>query len=211
MTISYPLAFPSTSRGGVATIRLSMQSAVGKSESPFTFQQQIQQHFGAKWAADIGLAPMKRAEAETWISFLLKLKGMYGTFLMGPGPYGAAPLGTPTGTPVLDGTHAVRAEVISLRGMTPSAADNFRESDYIQLGTGASSRLHRILEVVDADGSGEAANIAIYPHLRAAYSDGASVVSSSPVGLFRLATNLTDWSVDVASAYGINFTATEVI
>ena len=210
MTISYPLAFPSTSRGGVAEITFSIESVVGRSESPFTFQQQIQQHSGARWAANISLAPMARSNAETWIAFLISLKGMFGTFTMGPGSTGASPLGTPTGTPLLNGAHAVRAETISLKGMTPSAADNFRASDYIQLGTGADTHLHRILEVVNADGSGNAADIAIYPHLRAAYPDGTAIIHASPVGLWRLASNVTEWNIDTAEFYGINFRAVEV-
>lgn len=211
MTISYPLAFPATTRGGVASMSVSMESAVGRSESPFTFQQQVQQHGGARWRADVSLSAMTRGDAETWVAFLLSLKGMFGTFTMGPGPHATAPLGTPTGTPVLDGIHAVRAEVINLKGMTFSATDNFRSSDWIQLGSDTAPNLHRILEVVDADGAGEAAGIAIYPHIRSAQADAAAVKHASPLGLWRLATNVTEWNVDVAMFYGISFSAVEVL
>jgi hypothetical protein len=81
MTISYPLNTPTNI--GIANITLSAENAVAISQSPFTYQQQVVAHPGQRWAASISLPPMKRQDAESWVAFLLSLKGQVGTFLLG--------------------------------------------------------------------------------------------------------------------------------
>jgi hypothetical protein len=51
----------------------------------------------------------------------------------------------------------------------------------------------------------------IWPRLRESPADNAVVVTTSTVGLFRLASNDTEWSVDEASIYGLTFGAVEAI
>lgn len=60
--------------------------------------------------------------------------------------------------------------------------------DYLQLGSGASSRLHKVITPAVADGNGEAV-LDIWPALRASYADGAAVTLDSPRGVWRLASN----------------------
>ncbi len=57
MTISYPLALPSTD---IAKIKLVANNIVGISQSPFTAAQQVYKYSGQYWEADITLPPMKR-------------------------------------------------------------------------------------------------------------------------------------------------------
>ena len=80
MAISYPLALPTNI--GMASIELRAKNTVAVSMSPFTYKQQTQSYDGEMWEADISLPPMNRDDAETWISFLMSLKGMSGTFLL---------------------------------------------------------------------------------------------------------------------------------
>jgi hypothetical protein len=77
--------------------------------------------------------------------------------------------------------------------------------DYIQLGTGSSSKLHQVLLDQDGDGSLE-----IWPSLRSDYTSE-TVITSSPKGVFRLKENVTSWSINNASFYGISFEAVEAI
>ena len=68
--------------------------------------------------AEIQLPPMTRAEGEQWVSFLIKLKGMQGTFLLGD-PAGATPRGsaaTTAGTPVVNGAGQV-GDDLSISGL----------------------------------------------------------------------------------------------
>ena len=91
MTISYPLALPTHT--GFAQIELRATNAVAYARSPFTFAGQAFAYPGQMWQADITLPPMKRADAEQWVAWLLSLRGQLGTFLLGD-PNGAAPRGT---------------------------------------------------------------------------------------------------------------------
>jgi hypothetical protein len=77
--------------------------------------------------------------------------------------------------------------------------------DYVQIGSGANARLHRLLE--DRSGSGTAE---IWPALRAAYSS-ASATLANPQGVFRLSAPATEWSINNNNAYGLSFSAVEVL
>ena len=80
MAISYPAALPTHT--GIAQIELRAINAVAYSASPFTFAGQAHAYPGQMWTADITLPPMNRSTAETWIAFLLSLRGQFGTFLL---------------------------------------------------------------------------------------------------------------------------------
>ena len=51
----------------------------------------------------------------------------------------------------------------------------------------------------------------IWPFIRPAPSDNASVVVTNTVGQFRLASNEQNWNINEASIYGITFGAVEAI
>ena len=80
-----------------------------------------------------------------------------------------------------------------------------KAGDYIQLGSGSSSKLHQVL--VDQTGDG---SLEIWPDLREDYTD-ATVTYNNAKGVFRLATNITSWSINNSSTYGISFDAIEVL
>jgi hypothetical protein len=206
MAISYPLALPTTT--GIAKIRLSANSVVGISMSPFTAKQQVYKYTGQYWEAEISLPPMKRSDAEYWISFLLKLNGSYGTFLLGD-PNGATARGVATGTPLVNGASQTGNELVT-DGWTTSTTGILKAGDYIQLGTGASAKLHKVLDDVNSDSSGNA-TITIWPDLRSAPSDNAAIVVSGAKGVFRLSANQSDWDVNEASIYGMTFPAREAL
>ena len=206
MAISYPLALPVTT--GIAKIRIAANNTVGVSVSPFTAKQQVYKYTGQFWEAEISLPPMKRSDAEYWISFLLKLNGSYGTFLLGD-PNGATARGVATGTPLVKGASQTGSELIT-DGWTPDTTGILKAGDYIQLGTGDSSRLHKILDDVDSNSSGEA-TLTLWPDLRSAPADNAAIVVSGAKGVFRLSTNQQDWNVNEASVYGMTFPAREAL
>lgn len=206
MAISYPLALPTTT--GIAKIRISANNVVGVSQSPFTSKQQVYKFSGQFWEAEISLPPMKRADAEYWISFLLKLNGSYGTFLLGD-PNGATARGVATGTPLVKGASQTGSELIT-DGWTTSTTGILKAGDYIQLGSGSAAKLHKVLDDVDSNSSGEA-TLTLWPDLRSAPSDNAAIIVSGAKGLFRLSTNQQDWDVNEASIYGMTFPAREAL
>ena len=194
MPLSYPLATPTTI--GIESIELRAVNAVAVSQSPFTFKQQVISHGGQKWEASVNITSVHRDKAAQWKAMLVGLKGQTGTFLLGDPDY-ATPQGTVSSC-VASGSAGDDAVSVVMTG-------TLKAGDYIQLGTGASSKLHQVLLDQDGDGSLE-----IWPSLRTNYSNQ-SVVFNSPKGVFRLATNMTSWSINNASIYGISFEAVEAV
>ncbi len=194
MAISYPLALPTHT--GIASIELRAINTVAYSRSPFTLKGQAHAYAGEAWEADISLPPMKRADAEQWIAFLMSLRGQFGTFLLND-PSATTTRGTATSA-TITGSVGDRSVSVTMTG-------TLKAGDYFSLGTGTSTRLYKALQ--DQSGSG---TLEIWPALRAAASSSTADLTSAS-GTFRLASNQQSWSVNEASIYGITFGAFEAI
>lgn len=194
MAITYPVNTPTNI--GIATITLMAESAVSISSSPFTYQQQVVAHPGQRWAASISLPPMRRQDAEAWVGFLLSLYGQVGTFLLSD-PNCPAPRGTATSA-TLTGTAGSTSPTITMTG-------TLLAGDYISLGSGATARLHKVVQ--DRSGTGV---IEIWPALRQSYTS-ATVDLTEAKGRFRLKENITQWNINEASSYGITFDCVEAL
>jgi len=196
MTISYPLAQPTTI--GIEQIELRAVNAVAISSSPFTYKQQIVSHEGQRWEASVTIPSVRRDLAGAWKAMLVALKGPTGTFYLGDPDY-ATPRGTVSACTL---TGSVGDETV-----TVSMTGSLLAGDYIQLGstTDGTAKLHQVLQ--DRSGSG---SLEIWPKLRNTYSNS-TVTFNNPKGVFRLKDNVTSWSINNASVYGISFEAVESI
>ena len=194
MAISYPLSLPTNI--GMASIELRAKNTVAVSSSPFTYKQTVYAYDGQMWEADVTLPPMNRDDAESWISFLMSLKGRFGTFLLND-PSATSVRGTATSA-TITGSAGDSSVTVTMTG-------TLKAGDYIQLGAASDATLHKVL--VDKSGSG---TLEIWPKLRKARSSVSADLTSAS-GVFRLASNETAWSVNDASFYGISFGATEVV
>jgi len=199
MTISYPRSLPSHT--GIASIELRAINAVAYSQSPFTFSGQAHAYQGQTWQADVTLPPMKYEDAEQWVAFLLSLRGQYGTFLLGD-PLRTSLRGTATGCTIAGspGDNTVSATVAS--------GETLLAGDYIQLNTGTSATLHKVMQ--DYTGTGSATDLEIWPSLRTTQVSTSAVLTNT-VGKFRLSSNEQAWSINEASFYGISFGAMEAL
>lgn len=194
MAISYPLSTPSTI--GIESITLRAINAVATSQSPFTYKQQIVSHGGQRWEASITIPAVRRDTAADWKAFLVALKGQQGTFLLSDPDY-ATPRGDVSAC-TLTGSTGDDSVAVTMTG-------TLKAGDYIQLGSASTAKLHQVL--VDQTGNG---TLEIWPGLRADYTS-ASVTFNNAKGVFRLATNVSEWSINNSSAYGITFDAVEAI
>jgi hypothetical protein len=209
MAESYPLALPTVT--GIAQVRLIARDVVAISASPFTFTQQTFRHQGQRWEADISLPPLARADADVWASFLLRLRGQHGTFLLGD-PSAATPRGSASitpGTPLVNGASQTGDE-LDIDGLPNSVNGYLKAGDYIQLGSAASATLHKVLEDVNSNASGEA-TLNLWPGVKTAPSNNAAITVINAKGVFRLAANETSWDINNASIYGITFGAVQAI
>ena len=194
MALSYPLATPTSI--GIESIELRAVNAVATSQSPFTYKQQIISHGGQKWEASVNIPSVHRDKAAQWKALLVGLKGPVGTFLLGDPDY-ATPQGTVSSC-TLTGSAGDETVTVVMTG-------TLLAGDYIQLGSGSSAKHHQVLLDQDGDGSLE-----IWPALRSDYTSE-TVIFNAPKGVFRLATNISSWSINNASTYGISFEAVEAL
>lgn len=209
MPITYPLALPAVS--APRSVTLEPLTVVAHQVSPFTLQGQAQVHQGMRWQGRIELPPMRRADAETWLAWLLALNGQEGTFLLGAADIHSdyALLGSGAGAPAVDGAGQT-GRTLNSKGWTPSAAGVLRAGDYIGLGSGASARLYKVLQDVNADGAGKAA-ISIWPRLRESPADGANIETAAPKLVCRLAANQAAWTIDAMRVLQTGFTFQEAL
>jgi hypothetical protein len=194
MAISYPLTPPAAIR--IARITLSGTSAVSRNVSPFTFNVQQYNWTGSTISGQVECPPMVRADAEELLGFLLM--AARGTFYFRDYA-NPTTRGTMTGSVTLSGAHAANTTTITVTG----GAGSWAVGDWIQLGATTSAKLHKITQV------NSATSYEVFPLLRTAYSGGNAVVYSSAVGVFRLAQPSTEWSIDLANIYGVNFSIIE--
>lgn len=209
MAETYPLSFPTQT--GVARVEITATDVVSINQSPFTLSQQVVRHAGARWSAMIAIPPVKREDSEYWNAFLLRLRGQFGTFLLGD-PNAATPRGSAAsaaGTPVVNGASQT-GNNLNIDGLPASATGYLKAGDYIQLGSATSARLYKVLEDVNSNASGEA-TLNLWPDLRSSPADGATVVVSNAKGLFRLESNDATWSINNAGFYSISFSAVEAL
>ncbi len=204
MAINYPLSLPASNQQ--VSITLKKRSVVAVTESPFTLEQQTQVHQGQAWMGSMILPKMNHADVEMWNAFFFKLNGREGTFLLGD-PKLATPRGaaknTPSDTLLVNGASQT-GNSIDIDGATINVTDYFLEGDYFQLGTGATSRLHKILNDVSSNGSGEL-TLDIWPKLRSSPANNAAVTFINTVGRFRLAVNDYEWRADRGTVWGFKF------
>lgn len=201
MAITYPITLPNHE---FASIEWRSTNANIVSQSPFTYKQQIVSHGGQRWEATVTLPPMDRASAAAWKAALTSLKGSLGTMLLGDPNY-STPRGTlrtsPSNPAQLSGT---KGDTFATIAMTDDT-ETLLAGDYIQIGSDADAELYQILEDITGDGTVE-----VFPDLRSTYSSEPFQTDDTR-GVFRLANNVTSWSIDNASIYGISFDVVEAI
>jgi hypothetical protein len=242
MTISEPLDFPAF---GMTRITLRARSAIARTESPFSFKQQVQSHPGRLWLAEIEVPPLlNQREGGEFEAFLLAADGGRRRFLLGD-PARAYAEGSAVltlqedelladngstlladdGSPLLmdqaigslsvgdvqvDGNQAARSETLSLRNLHPSKADIFLPGDLIQIASGLDARLHKVLTKTASNEAGDA-TVDVWPPLRAAHADGTPVTLVNAKGVFRLASNVSEWQIEAPTVYGFTLQAREEI
>ncbi|TAK45266.1 MAG: hypothetical protein EPO27_10630 [Betaproteobacteria bacterium] len=191
---------------GAAEIVITPNVAGGVSSSPFTGEQQVYMHPGEWWMIELRLGAMNRADAEEWLGALLGLNGPEGTFLAGD-PLGAAPRGTWTGSPLVNGASQT-GKTLAIDGMAAGATG--KRGDWFQLGSGSSTRLHKLTADFTANGSGEA-TIDFWPRLRASPANNDPLTIANALGIWRLATRGVPWTLRDVQIGGIVIPGMEVL
>ena len=191
-----------------AKITLSAQHQTARTTSPFSYHSQVFVHSGQRWMADVDLPLQTRADAEAWLAILMELAGGAGEIHLGD-PAGAVPRGTANGTPLVDGASQT-GQQLDTKGWTPSQTGVLLAGDYIEIGSGTSRRLYKIVADADADGTG-LATLKIWPRLRESPSDGAAISTSDTRGTFEIPPQDFGWQWQPPTLTSLKFHAVEAI
>lgn len=202
MTILYPIECPTTLRP--SSVKWSTTTAISISQSPTTFQTTKYEYDGEAWVIEVSYPPLKREEAAPFFAFLAALRGQNGTFLFGDTLL-AASLGTPGGTPQVNGASQTGSKVLVTDGWTPSTkvlkAGDFFAIDF---------KIYMVLADVTSNGSGQA-NIDVFPRVRT-HADNSPIDYDDARGTFRL---LNDSQAIVTAGpsklFDISFQAAEAL
>lgn len=204
MPITYPITFPTSF--GFSSFTYGLDHAIGVAESEFTFEQQVQEHQGTAWEISGSLDLLTRAQAEEYNAFIASLAGRKGTFLLTI-PGSETPRGVVTGAPLVNGGSQTGND-LNIDGLALSTTNVFRAGDFIQLGTGLSSRLHKVVSDVNSNGSGQA-TLTLVPKIVIAPADNLAVTYTNPKGVFRMKSNMMTVDIRPPNMQSISFSARE--
>lgn len=203
---SYPLDFPTSLT--VNSLRITPMNAVARSMSKFSFSEQVYDFGGEAWGIEGSMPLMEKSTADAYMSFILKLKGRRGTFLFPLPTTISSASGAWGGTPLVDGGSQT-GNTLDIKGLPINTTGVAKDGDYINLGTGSNTRLYRVLEDADSDGSGNA-TITIWPALRTSPADNDAVIYQNVKVLLRLNDDVPI-DIDVNKHYFIAFKAMEAL
>ena len=208
MAISYPLSLPTSI--GIAQIELRATNAVAVSRSPFTYSTQVHAYSGQSWQADVTLPSIRRDLAEEWVAWLISLKGQLGTFYLGD-PNAVTPRGSARNTDTILVNGATSSgNTLAIDDAPASQTGYLKAGDYMQVGTGTSRQLFKVLADVDTNSSGQA-TVDIWPDIRTTIANNSAVTVENTKGVFRLSSNEQGFSINEPSFYGISFGAMEAL
>lgn len=195
MTLSYPRTIPASlvSIQKVSWRPLNVNSI---STSPFSLVSQVYTYNVGMWMAECTLPQMSRDAAESWIGFLLSLRGLQGSFLLWD-PANAEIRGTATSA-TLSADNGTDYGTVTMTG-TLLAGDMF------QLGSGSSATLHKVVA-----GKTNSGTLTFWPPVRRDVINE-SLVLSKACGVFQLSSNVLEWDVSAISGYGVTFAVQEKI
>jgi hypothetical protein len=195
MAITYPLTPPSPFN--LSRLSLTGVSATSRNTSPFTLQTQQYNWPGQAWLGSVDCPPMKRADAEEIVAFLLKAQR--GTFYF-------QDYANPLNRGGVTGNLAVASATANGTTLGISGASGqFAVGDWLQISTS----LYKVVE------STSSSSVDVFPALRKSYAGGTSIIygrtgnAARAQGVFRLASPSTEWSIGEASIYGVGFAIIE--
>jgi hypothetical protein len=207
MPITYPITLPTD----FVSMEISFvgENVVGVWVSPQSLQSQFYEFPGKRWRCNIKVPPLKTVDAaERVVGAFLSLNGRLGSFYLNDTSKRVAS-GVATGAPQVSGIQTAGSMDLNTKGWTPGVNQILKAGDWVQVGIGASMRLHKVLADANSNGTGNA-TLSVWPRLRSAYADGTLIITTNASGVFTMDNDFT-WSIDLARTYGIAIAATELV
>jgi hypothetical protein len=154
----------------------------------------------ARWRMSITSHPaMTQADAVIWESLVLRLRGGINHLAIGD-PVRKVPRGTMRGTLTLSAQAAAGETTLSITGGAGQASKTLLAGDWLQVGTGLSAQLFKVVTDATANGSG-VISVTVEPPVRATFASSTAVAWSSPIAHFK-AVGAPQWSYAEAQTQG---------
>jgi hypothetical protein len=174
-TIAWPtLLVPSEQEWGLTSNTLESRSSLNQSVQTKEFP-------GARWYANLTFNGLGSDRYREFMAFLAKLRGRANRVALTDYGYTGA-RGALGGTPIVDGAGQYPGASLNVSGFPNSVTNVMRAGDYFQVGT----ELKLITQDINSDGTGDA-TLVFEPPLRAAPTNGASIITTAPAALMMLA------------------------
>lgn len=182
MSLTYPLAFPSTIE--IQAFSLRFRKSVAMSESPFSYAQQVHDFGGARWEAEVTIPPLSQSDAQIFQAFLIGLEGSKGTFTM---------------------DHPIATTTLSRTATGTKGDTDITFSGEVAVGTyfSIANKMYIATETGTTD-------VNIQPPLRADASS-ATVDFTNPTSTWRLSSNEVEWSTNYNRVTPFTFACMEAI
>lgn len=202
MTILYPIDPPASFCALGVTMRAL--NTAGGTNAPWTGYEQVQEWNGGRWEMEIEFPPLAPRVGEEIVGFIESLRGRYGSFRLGPAnkarPRGAANINA--GNPTVAGA-AQSGLTLGLATTGLGNVKNYlRAGDFLELPYSNSYGLYRVTR--DADLIGNRAMLNIWPRLRGVPNHADPITVINPRGMFRLAVDDPQHTVDESGIYYID-------
>ncbi len=206
--LSTVLDLPETSRK-LSSVRFGYSANTQVFESPISGSTQTAELSGGKWRGTFNLITLTRAEAQEWIAFLIRLRGMSGRFYAHD-PSNLNALGNVSGsTPFVNGGSQA-GQSIATSGWAASTTGVLLAGDAISFDTALWKERHIVAFDVDSDADGKA-NIPLAFPVRNSPLNNDLVVTTNASCIMRLIDNdQAFWNVQTALRFGIQFSGIEV-
>ena len=190
--------------GAVSRVTRHLRRAAAVSESPFTFQQQVQIWSGRAWVYDIEFYPQRGADARALDAILNQIGGVSGTFVFEDPTTGRADI---AGNPEVSEI-AQTGSSMATSGWA-SSTTVMQAGECFSLGTGATTRLYQLTADAVSDVSGFA-TLQIQPDLRQSPNVNDPLEVTQPRVLLRL-TGPAPASMDPGVFYRFSLSAMEAL
>ena len=198
MPVTFPRTFPTVNGSSIIEkMTIRQVNAVAVQQSPYTYQQQIQDFGGQRWEAEVTIRPLAHDEALAFQGFLASLQGQKNTFKLGN------PIATSDNADNDVRVNGAQTTGDSTLAVTINSLHSVSAGQFFSI----SDRLYMFLE----DASSGNTTLDITPPLRQDADNSTSCVTNLPQGTWRLASNKIDWDISKAGLYSFTFACVEAL
>lgn len=186
------IAFPTLGHEYADSLEVSIISNQTGFTSPLNATTAVVELPGSRWAFSLTFDKTTVSDGALLSAWLVSLRGMANRALL-HNFYRPTPRGTIAGTPLVNGGSQT-GTTLNIDGVTNGTT--LLRGDWVGFSQGTVNA-QLVMVTADVTASGGAMAVSIFPEIRTSPSDNSAIVTTKPVGRFRLATPEAKWRPQV--------------